>query len=54
MININIYLLLIIQVLVGAVFYIGVSVILKLDSFQYILDIIKNMFKGKKTAQEVK
>ena len=54
MININIYLLLIIQVLVGAVFYIGVSVILKLDSLQYILDIIKNIFKGKKMVQEVK
>lgn len=53
-ININIYLLLVLQVLIGAVFYIGISKILKVDSLEYIIDIIKNMFKGKKNAQEVK
>lgn len=51
-ININIYLLLILQIFVGAVFYIGASVILKLDSLEYILDIIKNTIKGKKKVQE--
>ena len=49
MLNINVYLLIILQVFVGMIFYIGVSIILKLDSLQYILENIKNVLKRKKS-----
>ncbi len=49
MLNINVYLLIILQVLVGMIFYIGASIILKLDSLQYILENIKNVLKRKKS-----
>ena len=39
--------LLIIQVVVGAAFYIGLSVFFKIDTFYYILGIIKTLIKGK-------
>ena len=48
MININTYILIIIQILVGIVFYIGASIVFKLDSLEYILDIVKNIVKRKK------
>ncbi|MBQ7288433.1 MAG: lipopolysaccharide biosynthesis protein [Clostridia bacterium] len=44
---INGILLLLIQVLTGAVFYIGVSYLLKLESFMYFLHIIMDKFKKK-------
>lgn len=47
--NINIYLMLIIQVAVGAVVYLGLSAIFKVESFKYILGIVKGFLKrGKK------
>ena len=51
MIRINTYVLLMLQIIVGIVFYIGISVILKLESFKYILEIIKNTFKNKKVNE---
>lgn len=47
--DINIWLMLIIQVIVGAVVYIGLSVIFKVESFKYILGLVKGLLKrGKK------
>ena len=47
--DINIWLMLIIQVIVGAVVYIGLSVIFKVESFKYILALVKGLLKrGKK------
>lgn len=43
--NINIYLMLIIQVAVGAVVYVGLSAIFKVESFKYILGIVKGFLK---------
>ena len=39
---------LIIQVLLGAAIYIGLSAVLKLESFEYLFDMIKNFIKKKK------
>ena len=47
-IKINIYALITIQVFIGMIFYIVISKVLKLDSFEYILDIIKKTLKSKK------
>lgn len=47
LVNINTYLLLLVQVIIGAVFYLGISAILKLDSFEYILGIIKSTMMKK-------
>lgn len=44
-ININNYLLLFIQVLVGVVTYFGLVVIFKLESFDYLIKLLKNKFK---------
>ncbi len=41
-------LVLAIQVCVGGIIYIGMSIILKLDSFEYICDIVKNMLHKKR------
>lgn len=47
--DINIWLMLIIQVIVGSVVYIGLSVIFKVESFKYILGLVKGLLKrGKK------
>lgn len=47
--DINIWLMLIIQVIVGAVVYIGLSAIFKVESFKYILGLVKGLLKrGKK------
>lgn len=47
-IQINIYILLILQIMIGALFYIAFSKILKLDSLQYIINIVKDVFKRKR------
>lgn len=44
-IQLNIYALLILQVTIGAFFYIAFSKLLNLDSLQYIINIIKGLFK---------
>lgn len=41
---------LIIQVIIGAAFYVIGSIILKLDSFQYLLGIVKNIFMEKRSV----
>lgn len=46
MLNINIYILLVLQVIFGMMFYVMISVLLKLDSFFYVLDVIKNFLKN--------
>lgn len=46
-INMNVYLLLLIQILAGMLVYIGVAVMFKMDSLKYILDIIKNILRRK-------
>ncbi len=47
--EINNWLMLIVQVTVGIAVYLAISVILKIDSFNYIKNLVKNMFeKGKK------
>ena len=51
MIRINTYVLLMLQIIVGIAFYIGISAILKLESFKYILEIIKNTVKNKKVNE---
>lgn len=43
--DINIWLMLIIQVVVGAVVYIGLSAIFKVESFKYILGLVKGLLK---------
>lgn len=49
LLNINVWLMLIIQVVLGAVIYIALSAIFKVESFKYILGIIKGFLKrGKK------
>ena len=42
---IPIWALLIVQVLSGMFFYFGLSIVLRIDSFAYILNTIKNLFK---------
>ncbi len=49
LLDINVWLMLIIQVVVGAVIYIALSAIFKVESFKYILSILKSFLKrGKK------
>lgn len=50
-ININIYLLLILQVVAGILIYIGISYIMKNESLNYIIDTIKNKFKTRKVTK---
>lgn len=46
--NINIYILFVLQILSGIMFYIIVSILLKLDSFYYIINTLKDMLKRRK------
>lgn len=48
-INMPTVLTLIVQVLVGAVIYVGLSALLKLEEFGYILGVVKSFFRGKKS-----
>ena len=49
LLNINVWLMLIIQVVVGAIIYVALSAIFKVESFKYILNMIKGFLKrGKK------
>ena len=49
LLNINVYFMMILQVVVGVVVYIGLSAIFKVESFKYILGIVKGFLKkGKK------
>ncbi len=49
LLNINVWLMLIIQVVAGAIIYIALSAIFKVESFKYILSILKGFLKrGKK------
>ena len=45
MLNINLYLLFPLQVIVGIVAYVGLSMLFKLECFQYVLDILKGFLK---------
>ena len=49
-IPINIYLLFTIQFAAGVTFYAGVSAILRVESFMYLLSVLKSMFAKKKNA----
>ena len=51
-INLNIYIVFILQILGGIVFYIMASILLKLESFYYILKIIKELLLKKKKVEE--
>lgn len=53
-ININIYLAFALQIITGIVFYILASLLLKLDSFYYLLDTLKNMLKRRKNESIIK
>lgn len=46
--NINIYLLLLIQILIGIVVYFGLAYIFKLESLDYLIKMIKDFKKGRK------
>ena len=49
LINMNVWLMLIVQVIVGAVIYVALSAIFKVESFRYLLGMIKGILKrGKK------
>ncbi|MBR4287503.1 MAG: lipopolysaccharide biosynthesis protein [Clostridia bacterium] len=49
LLNINVWLMLIIQVVAGAIIYVALSAIFKVESFKYILNMIKGFLKrGKK------
>ena len=49
LLDINVWLMLVIQVIVGAVIYVALSAIFKVESFKYILNLIKGFLKrGKK------
>lgn len=49
LLNINVWLMLIIQVIVGAIIYVALSAIFKVESFKYILGLLKGFLKrGKK------
>lgn len=49
LLNINVWLMLVIQVIAGAVIYIALSAIFKVESFKYILSLLKGFLKrGKK------
>lgn len=50
-INLSLMPEIILQVLLGAIIYIGISAILKLESFEYIKDIIKSKFGEKKNKK---
>ncbi len=50
LINLNYILLLVIQVISGVLIYVAGSIIFKIQSFNYILDIIKDMIKKRKTV----
>ena len=41
-------LVLIVQIIVGAIIYIGLSVVLKLEAFEYLCGMLKNMLNKKK------
>ena len=45
MLDINLYLLLFIQVIVGILIYAGLSALFKLECFTYVLDILKGFLK---------
>ena len=45
---ISIYLILVIQVVLGATIYIGISAILKLDAFEYLWNTVKEIVEKKK------
>ena len=42
-------LLLMVQIIVGAIIYIGLSVVLKLEAFEYLWGMLKNMLNKKKS-----
>lgn len=49
LLDLNVFVMLIVQVAVGAIVYIGISAIFKIESFKYILGIVKGFLKrGKK------
>lgn len=52
--NINVYLLLITQILFGAIIYITLVVIFKLESYTYLLNTIKQLLKSRKKINENK
>jgi O-antigen/teichoic acid export membrane protein len=47
-ININVYALLAVQLAVGVILYVGLSAALKMDSFVYLLNTMKNMLSKKR------
>ena len=51
--NINMYLLLVIQILVGVIFYVGVSYAFRIESFEYLLNLLKNFFNKNKEEKKV-
>lgn len=46
-ININMYALLVLQIIVGAIIYIGISYLIKSDNLKYIINTIKEKKRGK-------
>ena len=45
LLNLNVFAMIIIQVAVGAIIYIGLSAVFKVESFKYIISIIKNFLQ---------
>ncbi|MBQ8184091.1 MAG: lipopolysaccharide biosynthesis protein [Clostridia bacterium] len=52
LLNINVWLMLVIQVIVGAVIYVALSAIFKVESFRYILSLIKGLLLKKSKKSE--
>ena len=51
-INLNMYLLLILQISIGSIFYIGISKCLKLDSFEYLFNVLRDVLNQKKEVKK--
>lgn len=47
----NMYLVLVLQVLVGIILYVGLSMLFRLEIFHYLLDTVKDFFKKKKVSK---
>ena len=50
--NINMYLLMILQIVVGTAIYIILSLIFKVESFKYLLNLVKEILKKKGKKNE--
>ena len=49
--NWNMYLVLVLQVLVGAILYVGFSMLFRIETFRYLLNTIKEVFSKKKAEK---